>query len=354
MKILYIPGMYPFCYYFRGYMPGVYSDQMVVKDFLTLKKESPEGPIIDQARRADTVVFQRPYDEQSLNLMRLLKRMGKKVIFENDDTYLIGKGVHLDQIKGAKAQEVVKYFDKNIKEALKIADGAIASTKILADEFAQINPNVAVLKNCIDPLDEYPCKKNDTGKFRIGFIGSVTTNGDYSHIKDQIRKLDERGDVTIVILGVKRANGQLYVDEQEDFQFWNSLKNIEWHAYVPVTDYMLKLASFALDLAVIPREESYFNKCKSNLKFLEMSLLKIPVIAQGFLTKDGPYDSPKDKKYMTVIYDNGTWYDTIIKIKENYELFSNKAVQAHDYVLKNYNIKNYAQQWTKTIKKLCK
>ena len=53
MKILYFPGQYPFCYYYRGYLPGVYSDQSVVKDFLTVRHDVSVSKIVEQAKKVD-------------------------------------------------------------------------------------------------------------------------------------------------------------------------------------------------------------------------------------------------------------------------------------------------------------
>lgn len=351
MKILYFPGQYPFCYYYRGYLPGVYSDQSVVKDFLTVRHDVSVSKIVEQAKKVDVVVFQRPKDSHTLNIVLTLKEMGKKVIFENDDTYLVGKGIKMEALKTEQHRKIAEYFDKNSQDILRICDGAIASTETLAKEYAGINPNVVVLKNCIDPLDEFPCKKNETGKFRIGFIGSVTTNDDYLHIKEQIKQLDARGDVTVVVLGVKYKDGHHLSYMDGDYLFWNSLKNIEWHPYVNVTEYMMTIADMALDLAIIPREESYFNRCKSNIKFLEMSLLGIPVIAQGFSDGTSPYQGA-DEKHMTVIVDNATWYSKIVEIKDDYKKYKRIAESAKRYVLKDYNISTYAKEWTKAIKKL--
>lgn len=356
-KIFYYPGEYPFCYYYRGYLPGVYSEQMVVKDFLVKRKESDVENIKRQAKSADIVVFQRPKMKESLEIVKVLKQMGKKVIFENDDSYLIGKSIILDKLENDKQRNIAQNFSDYIDEILKICDGAIASTPILAEEYGRLNPNVAVLKNCIDPLDEMPCKKNTTGKFRIGFIGSVATNDDYIHIKEQIKMLDARGDITIVVLGVMYKDGTHLSYMDPDFRFWNSLKNVEWHPYVSITEIMMTYANLALDLAIIPRQDNYFNRCKSNLKFLEMSLLKIPVLAQGFSDGKSPYQG-EDEKYMTVLVENSLatnqWHDKIIEIKDNYATYTNLAKKAHKYVLKNYNIKKYAKQWTKTIINLIK
>lgn len=352
MRILYLPGEYPFCYYYRGYLPGVYSNQMVVSDFMVLKKAADSQVVIEQAKKADVIVFQRPKDARTLDLALTLKKHGKKVIFENDDSYNLDKTDFADKLENEKQREVAQYFDKYTREFLKIADGAIASTPILGKEFAEINPKVKVLKNCIDPLDEYRCKPNTTGKFRVGFIGSVTTNDDYIHIKDQIKQLDERGDVTIVVMGVKYKDGSFNKFMAPDHEFWGSINNVEWHPYVPTTDYMVTVAGLALDLAIIPRKENYFNQCKSNVKFLEMSLLHIPVIAQGFSDGTSPYQGV-DSEHLTVVTDNSQWYNKIIEIKENYPKFKKLAEEAHDYVLKDYNIKTYAQEWTKAIEELC-
>lgn len=346
MKILYLPGKYPFCYYYRGLLPAVYSGQMSVKEFIVNGEEIPPDKIIEQAKKADIVVLQRPQDKKRLELVIALKKLGKKVIFENDDTYLVGKGILLERLENDKQREIAIELSETTNQILRLCDGAIASTEVLADEYRQINPNVAVLKNCIDPLDAFPCKKNDTGKFRIGFIGSVTTNDDYIHIKKQIKKLDERGDITIVVLGVKYKNGEVISFMKEDAEFWGSLKNVEWHPYVPVTSYMAKVASLALDLAIIPRKDNYFNRCKSNLKYLEMSLLKIPVLAQSFPL------SPYNNCLCTLVTNNSMWYSKIIEIKENYAHYKDLALQAHKDVLENYNIRNYHNVWTETITKL--
>lgn len=352
-KILFLPGKYPFCYYYRGYLPGVYSNNIVISDFLKLATDIPHTEIVEKAKRADAVVLQRPNSKETLDLVYILKSLGKKVIFENDDTYLIGKGIMLDRLENDKQRKIAVEMSDMTNKILALCDGAIASTEILANEYRAINPNVVVVKNCIDPLDKFTPKENKTGKFRIGFIGSVTSNDDYIHIKNQIKQLDKRDDVTIVVMGVKYKDGTHLSFMEEDFQFWNSIKNIEWHGYVNVTEYMQTLAGLALDVAIIPRADSYFNRCKSNLKFLEMSLIGVPVIAQGFKDGTSPYQGI-DQKYMTVVLDNGTWYDTIIDVKDNYSKYKGLALLAQDYVLREYNIKKYASYWVESITKLIK
>jgi glycosyltransferase involved in cell wall biosynthesis len=73
-------------------------------------------------------------------------------------------------------------------------------------------------------------------------------------------------------------------------------------------------------------------------------------LAQGF--KDSPYE--QDKDYLTLVTNNSEWYTTIIAIKNNYSTYKDLSEKAKEYVLNNYNIKSFAEEWTKTITYLCK
>ena len=345
MKIFYIQGNYNFCYYYRGYLPGIYSNQTVVPENIRGEEVSADK-LTQKAMISDVICFQRPTSEETYELARLLKKAGKKIIMDNDDTY---SGIPLHRLGNEKRIELAKQLNKNLYDFAKLADGITVSTPVLAKEYAELNPNVAVLKNCIDPYDEFECKENETGKFRVGIIGSVMSNDDCNEIRDQIKQLDERNDITLVLLGIKLTDGRVMAGMQEDYDFWASLKNAEWHPSVNVTEYMFTISQLALDLAIIPRKEHYFNQCKSNLKFLEMSLLQIPVLAQGFSDGTSPYQGV-DEPYMTLVVDNETWYNRIIEIKEKYSDYKLLAHKAHDYVLQNYNIHSFSEELTKQIK----
>jgi len=212
---------------------------------------------------------------------------------------------------------------------------------------------VVCLGNYIDPINAHKSKENKTGKYRIGFVGSVSSNDDYAHIKGQIRTLAERGDITIVVFGVKRSDGSVLGAYENDLEFWESLPNVEWQPFVAINKYYYTLSRLALDLAIIPRKESYFNQCKSNVKFLECSLLGIPVIAQGFTDKTSPYQqNPKDSEHMVIVEDNDIWYDEIVSLLENKNKRIDMARKAKEYVLTNYNIKDNAYKWRYALSKI--
>ena len=340
MNILFLPSAYDGCYYYRGYLPGVYGGMEVIK-----KKgnDFDREELYNKAMQADVIVFQRPNDKIKVELAYLLKQKGKKIVFDNDDSYLPDKGVPLVMLANDKQRQIAIEMNNNLYSVIKISDLVIASTEFLADEYRQVHNNVIVSKNCIDPHDEYKPKENKTGKYRIGFIGSVTTNDDYIHIKDQIKKLAERGDITIVVFGVKNKNGKVYGAMNDDLVFWESLPNIEWQPFVPMNEYYYTINKLCLDLVIIPRKDSYFNRCKSNLKFLEASLLRIPVIAQGFTDGLSPYQvNEEDSKHMVVVLNNNLWYYEIVSLLEDEPRRKEMAEKAHEYVLEHYDINNHA------------
>lgn len=350
LDIFFLQGDYPFCYYYRGYLPGIYSNQTVVSEFFRKDQDVSNEKFTEKALRADVVCFQRPSSVASLELAKLLKQRGKYVIFDNDDTY---SGIPIHRLGNEKQVQIARNLNENLNRFLAIADGVTTTNAFLAEEYGKLNSNVAILKNCVDPLDELPCKPNTTGKFRVGVIGSVTSNDDYIHIKDQLKKLCQREDVTLVIMGIKLPSGGIMTESmREDWDFWASLPNTEWHPVCHVTDYYSTVANLALDLAIIPRKEHYFNQCKSNLKFLDMSLLRIPVLAQGFSDGTSPYQ--QDRDFCTIVTDNSLWYDSIIRLKEKYSEYKLLADKAHDYILQEYNIATYWPTWQKSIEKLCK
>lgn len=349
-EILFLPGGYDGCTFYRSYLPAIYGGMTAVTDFIGNTWDTDK--MCKMAMEADTIVFQRPNDPVRAELASLLKRKGKKIVFENDDTYLPDKGVPLNMLASDKQREIAKQMNQHLYRVAKMADLCIVSTPLLKKEIQLVNPNTVVRINTIDPMDAEDRVRVDTGKFRIGIIGSVSSNQDYYHIKDQITELANRGDVTFVVLG-HQLNSEVIKGYDEDDKFWFNLPNVEWHEFVTVDRYYRKLAQMNLDVALIPRNDSYFNRCKSNVKFLECSLNKIPVIAQGFTTGDSPYQKKGDMKYMQVVVNDEDWLPVVDNTIKNYDKYATLAEQAHDYVVEHYNIQKYAHQWRKVIEKLC-
>lgn len=355
MKVYYM-GSLEGCYNVRCLFPLQENGWDGDRTTMQINRATPENKakaLVD----ADVIVFHRPEKDEQLVMARKLKEVGKKIVFDNDDTYKDYNGFKFnDYMNEEKVKAGLGKLDKNIETFIKEADLVTCSTEFLKKEYEQINPNVVVLPNTVDPFYYPEPLKNETDIVRIGITGSVGVTADVEVLKPIIEHYQHDPRVRLVLLslppeGENEIYKKLYVDE---YAFWNKV-NIEWHSFVASDVYYEYLNSLKLDMVIIPRAESLFNRCKSNLKFLESSMLEIPVIGQSFSTKDSPYEvNPEDAKYLLLATDTESWIAQIEKLIADKELRREMGKKAHDYVLETYSIENNAHKWEEAYKSLLK
>jgi len=196
--------------------------------------------------------------------------------------------------------------------------------------------------------------RNESKKVRIGMVGSVAFEYDYLHLKDTLRELSKRDDVQIVMFGLgnkqhRKNNLNITKAFQDEYKFWDSI-DIEQVPWCLIEDYPTKLNEARLDMMLIPRKDNYFNRCKSNVKFLEAAMCEIPVIAQSF--KDGPYEELIHLENGVKVFDNDNWMDYIDHLINNKELRRSIGRAAKEYTLNNYNIEDRGSEWDSAYKKI--
>lgn len=354
-KVYYIGGKYEGCNYARLYMIG---EQLGWKGMRKNLNSDAEDLIDIKYDIADTdiALFHRPEIHYFHVVAKILKEAGKKIVFDNDDTFLVDKTHpfwNRDE-RGFICQNKKK--NKLLYNFITNADLVTTTTETLAKEYRKYNSNVVVLPNCVQPKDWGRPKRNKGKKIRIGLVGSVAYSMDFDIIKDIIRKLDKRDDVQIVMFGLPskevRKKNKL-VDEvyETELKFWDSLENLEHVPWCKMKDYIKTLNNLRLDIMLIPRKDCYFDKCKSNIKYLEAAMCKIPVIASSF--EDSPYEEldgtigikvKEDEDWMVIIE------DLIVNKKKRRAI--GKA--AYKYVIKNYNINKRYKLWEEEYNKLIK
>jgi glycosyltransferase involved in cell wall biosynthesis len=118
-------------------------------------------------------------------------------------------------------------------------------------------------------------------------------------------------------------------------------------------DYQDTLNDLELDIALIPRTENYFNKAKSNLKFLECSMLEIPCIASGFSDGLSPYEQGEDKNYLKLVKKHEDWYTYLEELSDK-KTRRELGKKAKKYVLDKYDINKNIHLWEDAYKNLIK
>lgn len=338
---------YDGCGYVRQFLPMKYNGW--TGDYLELGVIREQREKAREMIEADIIVAHRLDDPARIQLAKMLQSKGKKLVVDNDDTTIIEE---MNSLKG-----YMTYRD-TINNSIKMADLVTCSTEFLKKEYQKLtNKPVVVLPNCIQPED-YPKKKkyNLGKKIRIGFVGSVLYKEDRSVIQDLIMELSQRDDVQIVIYGLVppnlriNKNKKYYEIMKEDCDFWDTI-DCEWQGNTPINTYLDTINNLKLDIAVIARKDNYFNRCKSNIKYLEMSMLEIPCVCQSF--KDG--NSPYDKDIINgwngyLAEDEDEFKNKIEQLIRNPALRKKIRKNAKKYVIDNYHIKTKAYMWIETYK----
>lgn len=350
MRVYYVSSGNFGCYVVRSLLPLVANGWDGDHTSIVALNKTPENKS-KAAQAADIVVFHRPDDPKKLELARLLKEQGKKIVFDNDDTYKDGEngGIKLNTYFNA---ERVKRGLQNINRTMDAfaieADLITVSTEVLAEECRKLNKNVVVLPNYIDPDYFDEPLRNEGEKVRIGITGSIGMSSDLDVLNPIFKHYENDPRVQLVFFSLPanpKDNPMIANAYEDEYNFLDSMK-VEWHATVNMDKYYDKLNDLKLDIMVIPRTDNYFNRCKSNLKFLESSMFEIPCVAQGFEDGKSPYQvNPEDSKHMVIVTDNSQWIPEIEKLIENKELRREMGRKAKEYVLENYNIEDHAHKW---------
>lgn len=344
---------YDGCNYPRIYLPCMYNGWWTDKPNQREDKISIKD-VREKLQGADIVVFHRAEEQQYHDLAKMLKADGKKIVMDNDDTFKLDDFHPLAQFTpNGKKQDNLQRRSDNIDEFIKMCDLVTTTTKTLKEEYEKLNPNVKILPNYIDPMDWDEPMRNDGDKVRIGITGSAAIEYDYLHIKDVIRKLSERDDVELILFGLgdlkhRKENPLVTKVFNEEYAFWDSIKMTQF-PWVKRYDYNRVLNETKLDIMIIPRKDNYFNRCKSNIKFLEASMLEIPVIAQSF--DDGPYEEITPDMGV-LIRDNSKWMEEIDRLIKDKDLRRSMGEKAKEYVLTNYDINDHYQEWQEAYNSL--
>ena len=347
MNVFYLSSGYDGCCYLRLYLPCIHNGYKTDKPS-RIGGKIPAKAVSQLVRGSDVVVFHRAEEPEYYDLAKMLKKDGVKIVMDNDDTFKLADTHPLANFQpdGSAVDNLQRRSD-NLDKFMKLSDMVTTSTEFLAKEYRAVNPNVRVLPNCVNPQDWDTPLKNETDKVRIGIVGSAALEYDYIHVKDTLRALSARNDVELVLFGLgdkkhRKNNPTVTKVFKEEYAFWDSL-NIDHFPWVKNHVYQEALNDMRLDFMIVPRKDNYFNRCKSNVKFLEAAMLEIPVIAQSF--KDGPYEEILHKQNGILIRRNEMWeteINNLIKHKYKREYLGRNAKQ---YVLDNYNIEDKAYLW---------
>jgi len=264
--------------------------------------------------------FWKPVDNEGMNVLIDTAKVftGAKMILDIDDEpFEINKDHPI-------YDEIVEKSER-VKRMIEISDHLVVSTENLKKSLAHFGKRTTVIPNAIDPdIWKVKIKKRTDGKIRIGWIGSASHIADTKVINgafDEILK--KYPNVEIHLCG--------FVDS-DSFRGDREFHHIGTSGYDEFPQF---LADLDLDIAVAPLIDSKFNRAKSNIKWLEHSMLEIPMV----LSNIPPYKGsvrPNETGFLAT--SKGQWVKYLSMLIENEELRKKIGSVAKKEVLENYTI----------------
>lgn len=214
---------------------------------------------------ADTLIFQRPYNDAALDALEsLIPLKGIRKIYEVDDHL---SGVPL---KSAHHQDMPDDLRERIDRALGLCDRLVVSTQALAHQLAGRCAETRVVPNRLAPAmwgTAPPARRalRPPGqKPRVGWAGGIGHQGDLEMMVEVVRDLADQ--VDWIFVGMCPDAIRPYVRE-----FYASVPTLAY------PDHLMRITQ-SWDLAIAPLEINAFNECKSNLKLLEYGWCGVPVV----------------------------------------------------------------------------
>ena len=273
---------------------------------------------------ADLVVVQRffPHAETSA-LLNLLLGSPVPVIYDLDDL--------LTEIpRTSPCRKLGRYCGPHILDTIRRADMVTVSTENLAQYYADLNPRIRVLPNLVDPRLFLPVRRSPRPFVRILYSGTPTHEQDLRGIEVALLELKQRfgerlrfcfmGCVTRELAAMPKTE---LVEMQADYSTYGTM-----------------LSHCDADLAIVPLGNHRFNRCKSNIKWLEYSACKIPAVYSDI----PPYRDciEGDGTGLLVSEDPAAWVEAISCLVEKPDLRRELAERAHREVLAHYSLASEA------------
>lgn len=230
--------------------------------------------------RADVLVlFRCPITREIEQVVEHVHNQGKKVYFDVDDLVVSTNYTdNLPLVRSMTEQEKA-IFDDGVErtgKTLALCDAAITTTGRLAAELAKhvgevhINRNVASLE-MVAHSSAVPGQRQqrDADAVAIGyFSGSMTHNQDFECVHAALRRLmDERAYVNLHVVGDLELPDDLQAFESRVVRH----EAVDWRA--------LPALIGSIDINIAPLEDTIFNQAKSENKWVEAALVKVPTVA---------------------------------------------------------------------------
>jgi len=285
--------------------------------------------------KSHVMVFQRQHTTIALHKMLAAQERGIKCIYEiDDDSFHIPK----DFI------EPFKFYDQpkvqlNIKAMMQCADAVTVSTDELANEVSRHTQKpVFVVENSLD-VEMWEPHRRKTEGVTIGWMASGSHKIDAPLVADAIfNVMAVRPETKLSLIG--------WVGWEEigkRFEVFG--ERVQFKPWADICD--LPHVMSDMDIGLCALVDNPFNRCKSNVKWLQYSGIGAATIASDL----APYEAIRHGVDGLKVKDD-EWHDAILSLVKDSQVRESLANKALERVYSNYDIQKNARLWMEVFTKV--
>lgn len=298
----------------------------------------------------DVIIFYRvPGFPDVINIMKYAASLNKIMIYDLDDLifdeqrlaekFTGGTGQLLESEQKAMLQGATLY-----RQAIANCSYGLASTPILAEEMAQVvgEEICSVFPNTLDKgllahVYTPPVPRSDDFVDIFYGSGTKTHDEDFASIASVLsRVLSENDNTRLIIVGHLTVPPEMA-------KFSNRIRTLP---IMPFDSYLTVLSQAKICIA--PLELGFFADCKSEIKWIESSMFKIPCVVSSTRTYREVVDDGIDA-FLAV--DLQEWYESLDKLVKNPRLRASVGEAAYEKVMQQYGIDAMSRQFSGIVGK---
>jgi len=321
--------------------------------------QDTEGEI----KKSDVVYFGRAASDNILKTINIVHSFKKKVVFDLDDDifdispysqHYARLGIMGMEIKAPNGEVSTMWedgrhgfdisdnrrFRASFVKVLQKVDAVTVTTQPLKELYSKFNRNVHVNPNSIDMYrwrtERIP--KPEGWPVRLLYTGAA------NHQLDVVEMMP-------VLVELQRAHMDLRIAFVGTD--WKSVKNeldytrVDVHPWVDYEAYPYLLKSINADIGIAPIQRTFFDSCRSAIKYYEYSAIGIPTVATDF----GPYKREMiDGKTGFLVDSDKEWFDRISELVKDKALRETVARNALRDVERNHSLDYQVETWEQNFK----
>lgn len=290
-----------------------------------------EGERFTFPRLQGTAIWQFSGNATTGTLMAGMQDEGIRVLMEVDDSYRHRPdvGVHGGWQEDLDTSGKTDNFSFRAHEKLAaFSDGIIVSTDPLAELYGDLNDNIFVCPNSVDPQDWETAEKVDDGVLRIGWAASHSHLVDAPLVRRALKWAADQKNVEVWVFGI----GEVY-------KFPGAVKKVPWTD--DLDSYRAALAR--CDIHICPLVETEWSRYKSDLKALEGAMAGAwPIVSTATA-----YTPWQDRTLTCTTAKD--WEHALRWVVRHRDEIPELARKAKEYVLAERTIQTNIERWREAV-----